>query len=59
MSYVVTKLVTTEKSVDFFLLGAYSDIKQAAAAAIEEYKAYNKAASFMNLEMVKDRKSVV
>ena len=41
MSYVVTKLVTTEKSVDFFLLGAYSDIKQAAAAATEEYKAYN------------------
>ena len=54
MSYVVTKLVTTEKSVDFFLLGAYSDIKQAAAAAIEEYKAYNKAASFMNLEMVNE-----
>ena len=54
MSYVVTKLVTTEKSVDFFLLGAYSDIKQAAAAATEEYKAYNKAASFMNLEMVNE-----
>lgn len=54
MSYVVTKLVTTEKSVDFFLLGTYSDIKQAAAAATEEYKAYNKAASFVNLEMVNE-----
>lgn len=54
MSYVVTKLVTTEKSVDFFLLGTYSDMKQAAAAATEEYKAYNKAASFVNLEMVNE-----
>lgn len=54
MSYVVTKLVTTEKSADFFLLGTYSDMKQAAAAATEEYKEYNKAASFMNLEMVNE-----
>ena len=41
MSYVVTKLVTSEKSLDFFLLGTFSDMKQAAAAAVEEYKEYN------------------
>ncbi|MDD3115209.1 MAG: hypothetical protein PHQ44_05695 [Anaerovibrio sp.] len=54
MSYVVTKLVTSEKSLDFFLLGTFSDMKQAAAAAVEEYKEYNKAASFVNLQMVNE-----
>ena len=54
MSYVVTKLVTTENSIDFYLLGTYSNMKAAAAAATEVYKAYNKAASFTNLEMVNE-----
>lgn len=54
MAYVVTKLVTDGESRDVFLIGAFSDMKQAAAAATEEYKAYNKNASFVNLEMVNE-----
>lgn len=54
MAYVVTKLLTEDESIDFYLLGTFSDIKQAAAAAAEEYKQYNKAASFVNLEMVEE-----
>ena len=54
MAYVVTKLVTTEESIDFSLLGAFSDMKQAAAAATDVYKDYNKKASFVNLEMVNE-----
>ena len=51
---MVTKLVTTEESIDFFLLGIFSDMKQAAAAATDVYKDYNKKASFVNLEMVNE-----
>ena len=54
MAYVVTKLVTTEESIDFSLLGIFSDMKQAAAAATDVYKEYNKKASFVNLEMVNE-----
>ncbi|WP_037324949.1 hypothetical protein [Anaerovibrio sp. RM50] len=54
MSYIVTKLLTTEDSTDFFLIGSFSDMKQAAAAATDEYKEYNKQASFMNLEMINE-----
>ena len=54
MAYIVTKLVTSEKSIEFFLIGSYSDMKAAAAAATEEYKEYNKKASFVNLEMVNE-----
>ena len=54
MAYIVTKLVTSEKSIEFFLIGSYSDMKAAAAAATEEYKEYNKKASFINLEMVNE-----
>ena len=54
MAYIVTKLITTEGSLDFFLIGSFSDMKQAAAAAVEEYKEYNKRASFINLEMVNE-----
>ncbi|MCR5175640.1 MAG: hypothetical protein K6C05_02185 [Anaerovibrio sp.] len=52
MSFVVTKLITTEESIDFYLLGSFSDMKKAADVAVEEYKDYNKKASFVNLEMV-------
>ena len=51
---MVTKLVTTEESIDFSLLGIFSDMKQAAAAATDVYKEYNKKASFVNLEMVNE-----
>ena len=54
MAYVVTKLVTTEESIDFSLIGAFSDMKQAAAAATDVYREYNKNASFVNLEMVNE-----
>lgn len=54
MAFIVTKLVTSEESIDFSLLGMYSDMKQAAAAATEVYKEYNKKASFVNLEMVNE-----
>ena len=54
MAYIVTKLVTTEESVDFSLLGAFSDMKQAAAVATDVYREYNKNASFINLEMVNE-----
>ena len=54
MSFVVTKLITTEENIKFFLLGNFTDMKQAAAVATEEYKKYNKAASFINLEMVNE-----
>lgn len=54
MAYIVTKLLTTEKSTEFFLIGSFSDMKQAAAAATDEYKEYNKQASFMNLEMINE-----
>ena len=54
LAYVVTKLVTTEESIDFSLLGIFSDMKQAAAAATDVYKDYNKKASFVNLEMVNE-----
>ena len=54
MAYIVTKLVTTEESIDFSLLGIFSDMKQAAAAATDVYKEYNKKASFVNLEMVNE-----
>ena len=54
MAYVVTKLVTTEESIDFSLLGIFSDMKQAAAAATDVYKDYTKKASFVNLEMVNE-----
>lgn len=54
MSFVVTKLVTTKDSIDFFLIGTFSDMKQAAAAAVDEYKEYNKKASFVNLQMVNE-----
>lgn len=54
MAYIVTKLVTDGEGTEFFLLGAFSDIKQAAAAATDAYKAYNVNASFINLEMVNE-----
>ena len=54
MSFVVTKLITSEKGMDFYLIGSFSTLKKAAAAATEEYKNYNKAASFINLEMVNE-----
>lgn len=54
MSYVATKLVTTDGKVSFHLLGSFSTLKLAAAAALEEYKNYNKNASFINLEMVEE-----
>jgi len=54
VAYIVTKLITTPDSLDFYLLGSFSDMKQAAAAATEEYKEYNKKASFINLEMVNE-----
>ena len=31
MAYIVTKLITTETSLDVYLLGSFSDMKQAAA----------------------------
>ena len=58
MAYIVTKLITTETSLDVYLLGSFSDMKQAAAAATEEYKEYNKKASFINLEMVNEWLSI-
>lgn len=54
MAYIVTKLITTPDSLEVFLIGCFSDMKQAAAAATEEYKEYNKKASFINLEMVNE-----
>ena len=54
MAYIVTKLITTEDSIDVFLIGSFTDMKQAAAAAVEEYKEYNKKASFVNLDMVNE-----
>lgn len=54
MAYIVTKLLTTENSTDFFLIGSFSDMKQAAAAATDEYREYNKQASFINLEMINE-----
>lgn len=54
MAYVVTKLVTTEESIDFSLIGVFCDMKQAAAAATDVYREYNNNASFVNLEMVNE-----
>lgn len=54
MAYIVTKLITEEDKAQVYLIGSFTDMKQAAAAATEEYKVYNKNASFINLEMVNE-----
>ena len=50
--FVLTKLITTPEGCDFYMLGGFATLKEAANAATEEYKEYNKKASFVNLEMV-------
>ena len=52
MLYIVTKLVTEKKSVEFSLIGATEDKKKAAAIAADVYKDYNKNASFQNIAMI-------
>ncbi len=52
MNYIVTELLTTEHGTEFYILGQSEDKKRAAQIAIEIYKAYNKVASFQNIEMI-------
>ena len=52
--FVLTKLITTPEGCDFYMLGGFATLKEAANAATEEYKEYNKKASFVNLEMVNE-----
>ena len=52
MLYIVTKLVTEKKSVEFSLIGATEDKKKAATIAADVYKDYNKNASFQNIAMI-------
>lgn len=52
--FIVTKLITTPEGCDFHLIGGYATLKEAAAAATDEYKDYNKKASFINLEMINE-----
>lgn len=54
MSFVVTKLITTPEGCEFYLIGSYATLKEAAAHATDEYKEYNKKASFVNLEMINE-----
>lgn len=52
--FVATKLITTPEGCEFYLLGGFATLKEAANAATEEYKEYNKKASFVNLEMINE-----
>ena len=52
--FALTKLITAPEGCDFYMLGGFATLKEAANAATEEYKEYNKKASFVNLEMVNE-----
>lgn len=52
--FVATKLISTPEGCEFYLLGGFPTLKEAANAATEEYKEYNKKASFVNLEMINE-----
>lgn len=52
--YIVTKLISTPEGCEFYMLGGYATLKEAANIATDEYKEYNKKASFVNLEMVNE-----
>ncbi|WP_294159545.1 hypothetical protein [uncultured Selenomonas sp.] len=52
MNYIVTKLVTEGETQEFSILGVTEDKQRAAEIAAATYKAYNKNASFQNVEMI-------
>lgn len=52
MNYIITKLLTEEGTTSFYILGQSDDRKRAARIAAEAYTAYNRTASFRNVEMV-------
>ena len=52
MLYLITKLVTEMGNNAFSVVGTAEDKANAAALAAEVYKAYNKAASLQNIEMI-------
>lgn len=54
VDYIVTKVINTPDSTEFFVVGHSTDKKRAARIAANEYKAYNSEASGMNVTMIEE-----
>ncbi len=54
VDYIVTKVINTSDSTEFFVVGHSTDKKKAARIAANEYKAYNSEASGMNVTMIEE-----
>lgn len=52
--YIITKVINTPDSTEFFVVGHSTDKKRAARIAANEYKAYNDQASGMNVTMIEE-----
>ena len=52
MDYIITKLITSEGEMKFYLVGHCADKKEAAAMAADEYRKFNPDASPQNIAMI-------
>ena len=52
MDYIITKLITSEGEMKFYLVGHCADKKEASAMAADEYKKFNPNASLQNIAMI-------